>query len=158
MSNIVILKIQDALGVFNNSSSIWSKEVFDRLRKTIFTQESARLATLKLGVTTIGRQKVIFNGFGFIGIADYEYEWRSDQQAWARDGGQYVRVWLTVITTFSGIAKLDIDKVNLELLGGLDTNQERRTTASGNNLIGEALALEDEGKGTFLWFYKTEIY
>jgi hypothetical protein len=61
-----------------------------------------------------------------------------------------LRVLLTVITTFSGTAKLDIDKVNLELLGGFDTNQERRTTASSNNLVGEALALEDEGKGTFL--------
>lgn len=65
-------------------------------------------------------------------------------------GGSMLRVLLTVITTFSGTAKLDIDKVNLELLGGFDTNQERRTTASSNNLVGEALALEDEGKGTFL--------
>lgn len=70
--NIVIFKIQDTLGVLNNSSSIRGKEVLNRLRKTIFTQESARLATLKLGMTTIGRQKVVLNGLGFTGVADYK--------------------------------------------------------------------------------------
>ena len=70
MGNVIIFKIEDTLGMFNNSSSIRSKEVFDGLRETILAQESARLATLELGMTTIGRQEVGFNGFGFIGVAD----------------------------------------------------------------------------------------
>jgi hypothetical protein len=70
--DIVVFKIQDTLGVLNNSSSIRGKEVLNGLRKTIFAQESARLATLKLGMTTIGRQKVVFNGLGFAGVADYK--------------------------------------------------------------------------------------
>jgi hypothetical protein len=31
---------------------------------------------------------------------------------------------LTIVTGLSGIAELNINKVNFELLGGLDTNQE----------------------------------
>jgi hypothetical protein len=53
---------------------------------------------------------------------------------------------LTAVTAFRGISKLNIHEVNLELLGGLDTNQKRRTTTSGNNFVREVSALEDEGK------------
>lgn len=53
------------------------------------------------------------------------------------------------LTRISGIAEFNIHKVNLELLFSLDTNQERRTTTSSNNLIGEVRALEDESKRTF---------
>lgn len=47
-----------------------------------------------------------------------------------------------------GAGKLDIDEINLELLLGLDTDQERRTTAGSNNLIGVVGGLEDEGERT----------
>ena len=57
---------------------------------------------------------------------------------------------LTVITTFGGTSEFNINKIDLELLGGLDTNQERRTTTGSNNLVREVFALEDESKGTFL--------
>lgn len=53
-------------------------------------------------------------------------------------------------TLVSDTAKLDINKVDLELLGGLDTNQKRGTTTGGNNLVGEVDRLEDHGKSTLL--------
>lgn len=45
-----------------------------------------------------------------------------------------------------GGAELNIDKVDLELLGGLDTHQQGRPTAGSHQLIGVVDALEDEGK------------
>lgn len=58
-----------------------------------------------------------------------------------------------LILTFLGSissGELDIDKVDLELPVGLDTNEQGRTSSSGNDLVGEVLRLEDERKGTFL--------
>ena len=43
-----------------------------------------------------------------------------------------------------GTSKLDIDEVNLELLLGIDTNQERTTTAGGDNFVRIVGGLEDE--------------
>src|SRR6266404_2865958 len=45
-------------------------------------------------------------------------------------------------------SEFDIDEVDLEFLVCLDTNQERRTTASGDHFIGVMLRLEDKGEGT----------
>lgn len=45
-----------------------------------------------------------------------------------------------------GTSKLDIHKIDLEFLVGLDTNEQRRTTASGDDFIGEVDGLEDEGE------------
>lgn len=53
---------------------------------------------------------------------------------------------LTLVTALSGVTELNINKVNLELLSGLDTDQEGRTTTGSNDFIRVMLALEDEGK------------
>ena len=45
-----------------------------------------------------------------------------------------------------GTSKLDIHEIDLEFLVGLDTNQERRTTASSDNFIWEVDGLEDKGE------------
>jgi hypothetical protein len=49
-----------------------------------------------------------------------------------------------------GSGKLDIDEVDLELPVSLDTDQERRSSSSGNDLVREVLRLEDESEGPFL--------
>lgn len=46
-------------------------------------------------------------------------------------------------------SKLDINKVNLQLLLGLDTNQQRRTTTGGDDFIGVVGRFEDERERTF---------
>ena len=44
--------------------------------------------------------------------------------------------------------EFNVDKVDLEFLVGLDTDQKRRTTAGGDGFVGVVLRLEDKGKGT----------
>ena len=51
----------------------------------------------------------------------------------------------TLTVTFR-VGELDIDKVNLQLLLGLDTDQEGRTTTSGDNFVGVVGGLEVESK------------
>lgn len=46
--------------------------------------------------------------------------------------------------------EFDINKVNLELLLSLDPNEQRRTTASSDNFVGEVDGLEDKGEGALL--------
>ena len=45
-----------------------------------------------------------------------------------------------------GASKLDIDKVHLELLLGLDTDEERRAATRSHDLVGVVRGLEDESK------------
>jgi hypothetical protein len=47
--NVVILKVEDALGVFDNGAGIRGYEKLDRLREAIFGEESTRLAPDQLG-------------------------------------------------------------------------------------------------------------
>ena len=58
-------------------------------------------------------------------------------------------VGLTSIKTLTiafRVGELDIDKVNLQLLLSLDTDQKGRTTTSSDNFVGVVRGLEDEGK------------
>jgi hypothetical protein len=48
VSDIVILQIQDSLGVLDDCGSVRSNEELDRLRKTILGQESSRLRSSEL--------------------------------------------------------------------------------------------------------------
>lgn len=48
----------------------------------------------------------------------------------------------------SHVGELNVDKVNLELLLGLDTNEERRTLSGGDNLVGEVCRLDQKTVGT----------
>lgn len=49
-----------------------------------------------------------------------------------------------MLVVFIGTAELDIDKVDLELLVGLDADQDGRTAASDYDLIGVVDRFEDE--------------
>lgn len=48
-----------------------------------------------------------------------------------------------------GSRQFHVDKVNLELSVGLDTDQQRRSSSGGNDLVGEMTRLEDESERTF---------
>ena len=48
--DIVILKVKYPLGVFDNGASVRSNEVFNRLRKSIVREESARLGAHQVRV------------------------------------------------------------------------------------------------------------
>jgi hypothetical protein len=45
-------------------------------------------------------------------------------------------------------SEFNVNKIDLELLVGLHTDQERRTAAGGYDFIGIVLRLEDKGEGT----------
>jgi hypothetical protein len=49
-----------------------------------------------------------------------------------------------------GGSDLDINKVDLELLVGLHTDEERRSSSGKDDLVGEVLGLEDEGERSLL--------
>lgn len=63
-------------------------------------------------------------------------------------------IWTATLTSVHclGIGirtgKLDVHEINLELLVCLDTNQKWRTTASGDDFVGEMDRLEDKGERT----------
>lgn len=53
---------------------------------------------------------------------------------------------LTRVDGLVGASDLDVDKVDLELLLRLHTNQQWRTTAGGDDLVGVVARLEDESE------------
>lgn len=57
---------------------------------------------------------------------------------------------LTSIFLIRITAKFDIDKVDLEFLVRLDSDEDRRTTTSDDNFVGEVHRAEDESECTFL--------
>lgn len=46
--------------------------------------------------------------------------------------------------------ELDVNEVDLQLLLGLDANQERRTATSGDDFVGEVNRFEDESERALL--------
>jgi len=55
VGDIVILQIQDSLGVLDNSRGVGGNEEFDGLGKPILRQESSRLRSSELGFTASAR-------------------------------------------------------------------------------------------------------
>lgn len=126
VGNIIVLEVEDALGVLNNRGSVGGNEELDRLGETILGQESARLRAKKL----------------VVGVGHREGT-RTGRVASGR--GEEASVAETSLV--NGATELDVDEVNLELLLGLDTDQKRRTTSSNDNLAREVDRLEDEREG-----------
>jgi hypothetical protein len=63
---------------------------------------------------------------------------------------RYILLGKLTLILLVGVSQLDIDKVDLELTVGLDTDEKRRTTTGGDNLVWEVDRLEDKGEGSFL--------
>lgn len=59
------------------------------------------------------------------------------------------RTIVELIFSFTG-GDLDIDKVDLEFLFGLDADEKGRSTSGGDDLVREVGRLEDKGKRSFL--------
>ena len=120
--------------MLNDRRGIGSQKVLDRLWHTIFTQEGPRLSATHLGMLRVDRvQQTSFL------VVDLK---SSDEYI------SHSRFALTLIR-FS-TAKFNVDKVNLQLLGRLDTDQQGGTTTSGHHLIGKVDTLEDQSEGTLL--------
>jgi hypothetical protein len=59
-------------------------------------------------------------------------------------------------TLLGNASELNVDKVNLKLLGGLDTNEKGGSAAGGDNLVGEVNTLEDHGEGALLLHFESK--
>lgn len=128
MSDIVIFKVEDSLGVFDNGGSVGSDEEFDRLRHSIVTQECSRLTP----------DEFTLSG----GRGDTE-ETRSSSV-----GG-------SVGNSFIGSScEFDIDEIDLEFPLSLDTDEDRGTTTSDDDFIRVVNGFEDESEGSFLQTYR----
>lgn len=122
VSNVIILEVQDSLGVLNDCRGIRGDEKFDRLRQAILGKEGSGLRTTKLGSAAL----TIGNG---------------EQATVLSVVGQLLDILVG--------RELDVNKVDLELPVSLDTDQERRTTTTTYNLVWEMTRFENKSKGTF---------
>lgn len=122
MSNVVVLQVENTLGVLDDGGRVRGDEELDRLGHAIVAQERARLTADELA----GRSS------------------RGNKEAAARLG---LRDGLSSLV---GRAELDVDKVNLELLLRLDSDEDGGSSAGDDNLVGVVDGLEDESEGSLL--------
>lgn len=108
--------------MLDNGGRVGSDEELDGLGHAIVREESAGLRANELATG------------GVRGRGDGE----------EAAGGLRSRLALERVVGVSGTGKLDVDKVDLELLLGLDTNEDGGTTASDDDLVGVVDRLEDE--------------
>ena len=120
VGDVIVFEVENALGMLDDCSSVRCNEELDGLGETIIGHESTRLST---GHFTTG------GGWGKEGAVPTAEGWR----LWFRAS------WL-------GGREFNIDEIDLELLFGLDTNEERRTATSSDDFVGVVGALEDECK------------
>lgn len=125
MGNVVVLEVKNALRVLDDRGSVGSDEELDRLGHAVVAQEGPRLTPDEFALRGSGR--------------DIE-----------ETGTSAVRVGSVGDGFVSSSRKLDIDKVNLELPLSLDSDEDRRSTASDDDLIGVVDRLEDESESSLL--------
>jgi hypothetical protein len=58
VGNIIVLEVQDLLGVLNDGGGIRGQDVFDGLGQAVIAKERTRLGTTEFGL--VGKQQVLF--------------------------------------------------------------------------------------------------
>jgi len=127
VGNVIVLEVENLLGVLDDGGRVGREEELGGLRHTVIRQESARLRAVEerlVGGETGDREEV---------VALLERDVVAGTL-----GGESLAI----------LGVLDVDEVNLHLLGGLDTDNKGRTLAGGDNLAGEVDALHQKTKGT----------
>ena len=122
VSDVIVLEEEDTLGVLDDGGRIGCNVEFDRLWATVLAEERATLSAENFASRRC----------------------RRGQEATTSRGSRRLEARLGRRVT----GKLDIDKVDLELLLRLDTDEKRRAATSGDDLVGEVNRFEHEGKGT----------
>ena len=130
VGNIVILQVHDLLGVLDNSRGIRREEELGGHGHAIVGHEGTRLGTVQERLVR-GAQKVVVG--------------RQELAGGLLESG-ILRSSLGGEGTLFRV--LDIDKVDLHALLGLDTDNKGRTLASSNNLMGVVNRLEEQTIGT----------
>lgn len=119
VGNVVVLEVQDLLGVLDDGGWVGGKEELGGHGDTVIREESARLRAVEEGLVW-GSEEVV-------GLLE------SNVLGGSLGGEGSVLVGV-----------LNIDEVNLHLLLCSDTNDEGRSLTGGNNLVGEVDGLEEK--------------
>ncbi|KAI3475145.1 hypothetical protein L1887_63506 [Cichorium endivia] len=126
VGHVVVLEVEDALGVLDDSRGVRGDKVLDGLGQAVLGEEGAGLGAEEL-VVGVGHRE----GAGARGVA----------------AGRGEEAGVAETALLDGTAELDVDKVDLELLLGLDADQEGRAASCDDDLAGEVYGLEDKGEG-----------
>ena len=127
VGNVIVLEVEDLLGVLDDGRGVGGEEELGGLGHAIVGQEGTGLRAVEerlVGGETGDGKKVVA-------------PLQSDVVA-----GGLSREGLTILSV------LDVDEVNLHLLGGLDTDDEGRTLAGSDDLTGEVHALHEKTEST----------
>lgn len=129
VSNIVILKVQDLLGVLNDGRGVRRQEEFGGHGHAIIGHESTGLAAVKQGL--VGSTQGTGRGKEIAILL----EGNSLRSSLCRES--------TVV-----LAVLDVDEIDLHAALGLDTNDQGRTLSGSNDLMGVVDRLDKQSIGT----------
>lgn len=122
VSNIVILEVENLLGVLDNGRWVGREEELNGLRLVVVGEESTRLRAVEQALIWGSKEAVarLLEGDVLGGLLGRER---------------------TILT------ELDIDEINLHFLGGADTNDQGRTLAGGDDLVGVVNGLHEKTEG-----------
>jgi hypothetical protein len=131
VSNIVILKVHNLLGVLDNGGGVGGEEELSGHGHAIIGHESARLRAVQEGLVR-GTEKGVFGGQKVASVL-----LKSDVL-----GGSLGRECTSLITV------LHVDEIDLHAALSLDADDERRTLSGGNDLVGVVNGLDKKTVST----------
>lgn len=129
VSNVVILEVQDLLGVLNNGRGVRREEELGGHGHAVIGHESTGLAAVKQGLVRSAE------GAG----GSKEVAILLESNSLGSSLGRKSTVVLTV---------LNVDEIDLHAALGLDTNDEGRTLSGSNDLMGVVDRLDQQSIGT----------
>jgi hypothetical protein len=121
--NVVVLEVQDLLGVLDDGGGVGGEEELGRHRDAVVGEESARLRSVE--------ERLVRGSEQIVGLLERNV-------VRGALGGESSAL----------VVVLNIDEVNLHLLLCSHTDDEGRTLAGSNHLVGVVDGLEEETKGT----------
>ena len=125
--NVVVLEVQNFLGMLDERGSVGGQEELSRLRHAIVRQESAGLRSVEER---------------FVGWSEEAGAWGQKTSCGLLDGNIVVCLLSRKSTATLGV--LDVDKINLHLFGGLDAHNQWRTLSGCDNFMGVVDRFEEE--------------
>ena len=130
MGDVVILEVHDLLGVLDDGGGVQGKEELGRHRHAIIGHEGTRLGAVEQRLVGSYAQEAVRRKKTSGGLLDSNIL-----------GSSLSRQGLI-------ISVLDIDEIDLHALLSLDTDNEGRTLASSDDLVGVVNALDQKTIGT----------
>lgn len=131
VGNIVVLQVHDLLGVLDDSRRVGGEEELGGHGHAIVRHEGTGLRAVEQGLVGSTEESIVRGQE----VAVLLLQGNILRGGLSRESGILLRV-------------LDVDEVNLHALLGLDTNNEGRTLAGGNDLMGVVDRLDEQTVST----------